>query len=196
MKRINLAVILAAGVGIRIRPLVEKKPKGFISFGGEAIIKNSIGKLNYSGISKIVIVTGYQDHFYEELSEEFSQIKTIKNQHYSESGSMYSLYTARHMINEDFILLESDILYETRALTELINNRNKDVILVSGPTKSSDEVYVASENGKVVNISKDKEKIRNLAGELVGISKISLSLYRKMLKNSLIQFEKTFKCGL
>jgi choline kinase len=57
----------------------------------------------------------------------------------------------------------------------------EDAILLSGPTGAGDEVYVSAKNGLLVDMSKDASRLTDIAGELVGISKISGALYGTML---------------
>ena len=110
---LQLAVILAAGVGTRLKEEGKTKPKGFLHLGQRPIIQESIDKLLRAGIRQIIIVTGHHFKFYERLKESYPGIiETIYNSHYAGSGSMYSLYCARERLTEDFLLLESDIIYE------------------------------------------------------------------------------------
>lgn len=179
--KIRKAVILAAGIGERLMNVMSDKPKGFIQFGKKSIIEESIDKLLYFGIEEIVIVTGYLSHFYDELTDIYPFIETVINQKYSDSGSMYSLYCAGDHIKEDFLLLESDLIYEKKALKELLDVSSPDAILVSGYTNAGDEVFVETRYNNLVNMSKKKLQLSNMLGELVGISKVSFGLYREMI---------------
>jgi 2-aminoethylphosphonate-pyruvate transaminase len=107
------------------------------------------------------------------------------NPRYADSGSMYSLYCAREAIEEGFLLLESDLIYEPRALTELLQHPAEDAILLSGPTGAGDEVYVSTHDGYLAGMSKNPDALGSdaeIAGELVGISKISGPLFRIMVR--------------
>jgi 2-aminoethylphosphonate-pyruvate transaminase len=180
MNRIRCAVILAAGIGSRLRSIHNDKPKGFLQIGDKPIIEESIARLIYNGIQSIIIVTGYKNHFYDDLKNKYPFIKTIKNDHFETTGSMFSLFTAKELVNDDFLLLESDLLYESNALQSLLHSSDKNVILLSGATGAGDEVYVGVEGKHIVNMSKKISDIKKLGGELVGISKISQELYEKM----------------
>lgn len=190
--RIKKAVILAAGMGERLNNIITDKPKGFIQFGEKPIIEESIEKLIYHKIDRIIIITGYLSQFYEELAEKRDYITTISNEKYAVSGSMYSLYCARDLIGEDFLLLESDLIYESRALKELLAVPELDAILISGYTNAGDEVFVETRNNNLINMSKEKGRLNNIAGELVGISKVSFDLYREMVALC----RKEFRCTL
>jgi 2-aminoethylphosphonate-pyruvate transaminase len=94
---------------------------------------------------------------------------------------MYTLWNLRKALNSDFLLLESDLLYDPTALQLLIDEPYKDVILSSGMTNSGDEVFIeCSPEGFLVNMSKDTSKLNKIDSELVGISKVSLSTYQRM----------------
>jgi len=93
---------------------------------------------------------------------------------------MLSLCTAFPYIISDFLLLESDLIFEYNALQALQNSHLDNCILLSGKTGSGDEVYVGINDDRIVNMSKCRADIKFLGGEMVGISKISLELYGQM----------------
>ena len=175
------AVILAAGMGTRLREAHTDMPKGFVELGGKPIIEQSIARLERAGIQDIVIVTGYAAEYYHKLAVRYEGlIRVVHNPDYADSGSMYSLFCARDVVDAGFLLLESDIVYESRALDVLLDHESPDTILLSGPTHAGDEVYIEAPNGLLVNMSKDRTELGSVAGELVGITKISHDLYRLM----------------
>ena len=176
------AVILAAGMGTRLRAAHSGKPKGFLELDGRPIIEDSVLRLEHAGISDIVIVTGYACEHYETLATKYDGlIRLLYNAEFANSGSMYSLYCARDILDADFLLLESDLIYESRALDVLINHEMSDAVLLSGPTHAGDEVFVETSGGMLVNMAKDKNKLGpEVAGELVGISRVSRGLFAVM----------------
>ncbi len=114
------AVILAAGLGSRLRDH-HVLPKGFVKVHHEPIIVESLEILKQQGIDNILIVTGYGARYYEQLAKETGLFETIENQHYKTYASLYSLYCARNWIDDDCLLLESDLVYEARAVSALMN---------------------------------------------------------------------------
>jgi 2-aminoethylphosphonate-pyruvate transaminase len=184
------AVILAAGMGTRLREH-HQLPKGFLVIDEKPIIQESIQILRMHGIQEILIVTGYGAEHYEQLTVYDKRITTVKNDIYAESGSLYSLYCARDWIDSDFLLLESDIVYEACAIPLLCAAPKDNVILVSGATHSNDEIYVEAQHRRLINMSKDKTQLisRDVLGEFVGINKISLNAYRQLI--NLIEPEQT-----
>lgn len=197
--RVTTAVVLAAGMGTRLKDLGKTAPKGFLRLGEKTIIEESLDKLRASGITRIIFVTGHVSEMYEELAGRSGGcILTVKNGVFADSGSGYSLFTARQFLgeHEDFLLLESDLIYEKRALGILLDDPRPDLILLSGKTSSGDEVYVQTRGGNLLAMSKDKSLLEEIPGceimgELVGISKISGKLYAKFIAAAGRIFEKS-----
>lgn len=183
MRNVKTAVILAAGMGKRLYDVTKDEvPKGFIKINGKSLIERSIEKLRSLGIEKIYIVTGHLHEFYDELAKDKKYIETRRNRKYKATGSMTSLSILEDELQEDFILLESDIIYEVYGLIKVLNYETDDCILLSGKTNSGDECYVEIKEDNLYKISKNRDEIDYMYGELVGISKISLNLYKEMLK--------------
>ncbi len=179
---ITKAVILAAGMGLRLEEMGEEKPKGFIQLGEAPIIEHSLRALIANGIQEIMIVTGHKAEYYENLKATYPEICTVKNDRYAHTGTMFSLGCAREFIDRDFILLESDLIYDPAAIAGIINTPHKDCLLLSGTTNAGDEVYVDAFENRVTGISKKRESFKNPVGEYVGIAKISKQLYDKLLE--------------
>lgn len=187
------AVILAAGRGTRLRSVVQDIPKGLITVGGRTLVDQSVSRLRKAGIDEIVIVTGYCAEHYENFaSEHGGHIRTVHNPKFSESGSMYSLFCARGVTEPPFLLLESDLIYEQRALTTLLEDAATEAILLSGPTAAGDEVFVSTEEEMLQSMSKNPSALDgSITGELVGITKISDRLFQQMITISEKAFEKS-----
>lgn len=190
---VEQAVILAAGMGTRLRNVLSSVPKGFLEINGVPIIEQSIQKLLKTGIKRIIIVTGHMSDFYDKLKVEYPEIETVKNDIYANSGSMYSFYAARTLIDDGFLLLESDLIYDVSALEVLQKDRRENIILLSGKTGSGDEVYVETSDNRIRNLSKKREELQSVTGELVGISKFSLPMYGKLIENAERMFADSLK---
>jgi 2-aminoethylphosphonate-pyruvate transaminase len=181
---VTTAVILAAGLGSRLKALGTDKPKGFLKLGEKSIIEESIEHLQNNGICQIIIVTGHQAGRYHQLQNAYPQlIETVHNPLFAESGSLYSLSLVRERVQKDFLLLESDLIYEQRALSVCQTYPQDNVVLLSGETQAGDEVFVETDGqNRLKAMSKDRHFLGDkIAGELVGISKISMPLFQVML---------------
>ena len=170
---------MAAGMGTRFGQMTEKIPKGFIPYNGIPMVVRSIRTLIDCGIDRIIIGTGYKKEEYESLAKEFPQIECVFSPRYAETNSMYTLYNCRDAIgNNDFILLESDLVFEKKAITSLMECPYESAMLITPVTKFQDQYYVEmNDKCQLVNCSTDKTKI-NPSGELVGIHKIGSEFFR------------------
>ena len=184
---VTTAVIMAAGLGSRFGKMTETMPKGFIEVGGQSMVIRSIETLLVCGIKRIIIGTGYKKEAYEALKEKYLQIECVFSPRYAETNSMYTLWNCRETIgDDDFILLESDIIYSKNAITELQENKHPDIMLITPVTKFQDQYYVEyDEHGTLTRCSTNKEEI-DTKGELVGIHKLSSSFYHQLC----VEYEK------
>ncbi len=187
--RVTTAVILAAGLGSRLKHHTEAQPKGFLEVDGTSLMERSIINLVQAGITEIIIGTGYLSEHFETFKEKYP-ITTFRNDDYSITGSMYTLYVLRHLIKRPFLLLESDLLYDPIALTYLQEDPLEDIILASGATQSGDEVFIqASPENHLQQMSKNRSILSHISGELVGISKLSVNTLQKMASFSETHFK-------
>lgn len=183
MGNIQKAVILAAGMGTRLGEKSYGKPKGFLELGDRPIIIQSIEMLISHGIEQIALVSGYQAEMYQILAEQYHQLTIIHNPAFAESGSAYSLSCAREFCaDETYLLLESDLIYEPRAIRSLLEFDRGNAILTSGFTHSGDEVYIEARGNTFLKMSKQRTALGNVVGELVGISKIDSEMFVRMLR--------------
>jgi len=174
--RPQAAIILAAGMGTRLRGVFSELPKGFVEIGGESLIARSLRMLKERGIQRIVIVSGHLGTAYEALARETSGVEVVENAAFATTGSMASLACALERVDEDFLLLESDLFYEERALDVLLDGDDPDVLLASGPTGATDEVWIEAPGGYLKAMSKAPDALGEVFGELVGIVRISRPL--------------------
>lgn len=170
---------MAAGLGTRFGNYTDNIPKGFIPYKGKPMVIRSIETLISCGIEKIIIGTGYKKESYEALVDRYPQIKCVCSPRYAETNSMYTLYNNREAIgDDDFLLLESDLVFEKRAIKELIDCEFKSAMLITPVTKFQDQYYVEmNDKCELVNCSTDRNQI-NPSGELVGIHKLSNDFYK------------------
>jgi choline kinase len=193
IQEVRTAVILAAGMGVRLKDRGKLTPKGLLCLGETSIVEESVLRLLSVGIERIVIITGHLAEQYELLRDQYPQtIQLVHNPYFADSGSMYSLYCARHCVDDAFLLLESDLVYECRALNTCLESSSENVLLLSGFSNSSDECFVETRDDRLVAISKDRESLGSeVPGEMVGISRISHSLFCVMIAAAEQRFRTT-----
>jgi 2-aminoethylphosphonate-pyruvate transaminase len=187
---VTTGVILAAGLGSRLKERTKAMPKGFIEVDGRSLIERSVSNLLAAGVHRIIIGTGYLHEHFDSLQHKYP-IETFQNPDYSTTGSMYTLYVLRHLINAPFLLLESDLLYENAAIDYVLKDPLENIILASGTTNSGDEVFIqASDRNELQQMSKDRTVLKHVTGELVGITKLSLQALKAMSSFAEAQFKK------
>ena len=178
---IKTAVIMAAGMGTRFGEHTKLMPKGFIPFHGKAMVIRSIETLLECGIERIIIGTGYHKEYYEALQSKYPQVECCFSPRYAETNSMYTLWNCRELIgDEDFLLLESDLVFEKRVIECLLECPQESTMLITPVTKFQDQYYVEmNEQGELTNCSTDPNAL-HYSGELVGIHKLTNDFYRTM----------------
>lgn len=179
---IKTAVILAAGFGKRLN--LFEKPKGFLNIAGQYLIEYSIKALLANGIERIVIGTGFKSEFYDHLTQIYPQIVTKRNDDYLKSGSLKTLGLLEELIDQDILLLESDILYDAHCLNTLIKLPQNNVLLLAQSINEKDGVFVdVDKEHNLVRMTKDRNHLTDpLDGILVGITKLSYPTFKNILQ--------------
>lgn len=178
---VKTAVIMAAGLGSRFGKYTEFIPKGFVECGGVSMIERSINTLVDCGIERIIIGTGYHKEKFEALTLQYPHIECVFSPRYAETNSMYTLYNCRDVIgDDDFLLLESDLVFEHRAITSLIEHAEATIMLITPVTKFQDQYYVAYDGTHQLTMCSTDKSLLDAKGELVGIHKFSNAFYKAM----------------
>lgn len=97
------AIILAAGLGLRMIPYDTSLPKGLIKIKGEPLIERLITQLNEKGISNITIIVGYMKEKFEYLVDKYD-VKLIVNKDYQVTNSLHSLFLVKPIIGNTYIM--------------------------------------------------------------------------------------------
>jgi choline kinase len=157
-------------------------PKGLIEVGGQSLIARSLDLLAKAGIRETVIVTGHLAASYACVrAPEGLRLSLQFNPNYAERGSFESLRVGLGVIEPPFLLLESDLIYERRALDAVLSSPYGNLVLTSGPTGAGDEVYVWADGVAGATRLRDMSKARSTYadepfGELAGVLKVSSDL--------------------
>ncbi|MCP3971412.1 MAG: phosphocholine cytidylyltransferase family protein [Rhodobacteraceae bacterium] len=170
------AVILAAGMGVRMGSRGKLMPKGLLEVGGERLIGQAIAALRGHGVAKIIIVTGHLGEQYEAVFAA-TDVELIHNPYYATTGSLRTLATVLDRVESACLIVESDLIFAPQALAPLDGSCSR--FLVSGPTGAGDEQYVWVEPDSAGRqmmrmISKDPHAWDgDPLGEMIGLSILS-----------------------
>lgn len=122
-KRITTALLLAAGTGSRLFPLTQKSPKCLTLVNETSILERLIKGLNQHGFKRLVVVTGHLEDCIRNFLETRAgniKIEYIFSPLYKTTNNIYSLWMARELINEPFLLIESDLVFDPSLLTDML----------------------------------------------------------------------------
>lgn len=171
------AVIIAAGMGIRLKPLANNKPKCLLKIGGKTIMERQLETLRLCGITDIVVIRGYKK---EKIN--FPGIKYYENTNYQNNNILNSLFYAQPEMDRAFITSYSDILFDKSVVEKLLEDKNDIAVVVDtdwreyyqGRTKhpASEAENVIIRDGKVVEIGKHVTA-EEAHGEFIGMVKFS-----------------------
>lgn len=128
------AIILAAGMGKRLKELTSEATKCMVKVNGVAMIDRMMGHLDKLGLSRIVVVVGYEGQKLMDYIDALgvsTPVVYVDNNIYNKTNNIYSLYLAKdYLVQEDTILLESDLVFEEAVLHRLINHPYPSLVLV------------------------------------------------------------------
>ncbi len=151
------AFILAAGYGRRMRPLTNYTHKTLLKVDEETIISRIVIGLLENEISDIVVVTGYRaDELENYLLSTFPKVQFtfVKNERYLDTNNIFSLALAFEKVplNDDIVLIESDLIYDAQVIERAINSPFKNVALVCRYHAGLDGTVVTVSNEKITNV--------------------------------------------
>ena len=180
------AVILAAGVASRLRPLTNHTPKCLLKVGSKNILELTIENLLANTISEIVIVTGYlenQIRDFIDLRFPGLNITLLHNELYESTNNIYSLWLVRNALNDDdMLLLDSDIVFNRQIIKKLCSSEKKNCLALKRHELSDEEIKVRCDRkGRVLEISKEV-KLSEAAGESVGIELFGKEVIQALFK--------------
>lgn len=128
------AIILAAGMGKRLKELTAHNTKCMVRVNGETLIERMLRQLDALGLERIIIVTGYKQEVLRTYIEGLSNrtpVVFIENPVYDKTNNIYSLYLAKdYLLAADTILLESDLIFEDAVLEALVYDERETLALV------------------------------------------------------------------
>ena len=128
------AVILAAGMGKRLKHLTKTNTKCMISVCGETLIQRLLTQLDDYSLNKIIIVTGYQEdnlRSYISTLQISTPITFISNPEYETTNNIHSLFLAsKYMETDDTVLFESDVIFDRSILDLLLNDPRHSLAVV------------------------------------------------------------------
>lgn len=191
MSRLTTAVILAA----------RREPQGRLPYAleelkpGLTLLDRTLSLLTQLDYERVFIVVGYQAERFEPYREKDSRVRLVTNPDYAFTASMGSLAYLEGEVSEDFLLIEGDTFYEAKVLEALTQSAYPDCLCLTEESGSGDEAFVELQHDFVTKVSKDRHQMTSIAGELLGILRLSYTTFLRMLElwkrcaNPLLNYE-------
>ena len=182
------AIILAAGMGKRLGELTKGNTKCMVKVNGVTLIERLLHQLDQLHLNKIVMVVGYKA---TELQTYISTLKVntpveyVENAVYDKTNNIYSLYLAKqHLVSEDTLLFESDLIVEDAVIRKLVDNPYPDLALVAK--------FESWMDGTVVTLDDDNNILRFIPTKSFKFEEIP-SYYKTV---NIYKFSKEFSSNL
>ena len=174
------AVLLAAGMSSRLRPLTDDRPKCLLTVAGQPILKRAVDALRGAGLDELVVVTGYlEDRIQDALGAWYPDLRVTyrRNADYAATQNGASLLCARAIVEgEPFVMLDGDIVFDAEVLEAVVRSPHADCLALRPADDLGDEEV------KVVLDAAEPTRVRRIhvslppadaAGESIGIEKFS-----------------------
>ncbi len=182
------AIILAAGMASRLRPLTNNTPKCLLKIGERSLLQRSIDALIGNGIKEIVIVTGYLHNLIEDfVRKQYPSVNVsfIHNDIYDSTNNIYSLWLARPKADgEEILLFDSDLLYDPEIITRILNKPAENILTLIRHDLGEEEMKVVTDGGSEGNITEISKTCSptDAIGESLGIEKMGKSYTSALYK--------------
>lgn len=180
---VKKAIIMAAGIGNRMRPVTLETPKPLVRVNGIRMIDSVIQALHKNGIFEIYVVVGYLKEQFTSLSREYEGVKIIENPLYDICNNISSLYVARDYIENAIILDGDQLIYNDSILAPTFEKSGYNAVWTDGETT---EWLMQVENNHVTSCS----RVGGIRGwQLYSISRWTAEDGKKLKKFLEIEFE-------
>ena len=176
------AVILAAGLGSRLRPITDKVPKCMVPVNGIRIIDKQISNLQTNGVTDIYVVSGYlHDVLDSHLKANYPQVHIIHNERYDETNNMYSLFLAKTYVKgSDFLLMNADVYFDSNIIAGMLSGDDNSRIACDYTQYMVESMKITCEGNIINHISKQISEAEYDA--------VSIDVYRISQKDSITLF--------
>ena len=178
-KRNCKALVIAAGLGSRLKKHTENLPKCMLDFGGKTLLQRQLDSYKKNGIKDISLIRGYNK---EKIN--YKGIKYFENKDYRNNNILNSIFYAEKVINGNIIISYSDILFDSSVVERTLNSDHDISVVVDIDWRgyyvgrkdhpiSEAENVIFNSNNEVEKIGKINTGNEEVHGEFIGMIKLS-----------------------
>lgn len=147
------AIILASGVGRRLRPLTDRYPKSLLRVGDRTLIDYQLEALAKHGVGDIVITTGHLGKKLEEyVRKTGAPVQFVHNPEYKSTNYIYSLWLTKGLVDDDIILLHGDLVFDSVLIKKLLDAQGNRVLVNRHMLSPEKDFKALIKRGRVVKI--------------------------------------------
>lgn len=186
------SVILAAGKGVRLRPLTDSVPKCMVRVNEKCIIDHILDTMAICNIDENVIVTGYKSEVLEDHLHD-REVKFYNNINFHNTNMVESLFCAEDELNDDIIISYSDIIYKKEVLNKLISAKDDFSCVVDHSWRqlwyqrmddplSDAETMKIDKNNFIYEIGNKANSFEDIESQYIGLIKINRNILPKVIE--------------
>jgi len=170
------AILLAAGVGRRLRAALPQGPKCLLAFRGRTLVERLLAGLDAAGVAEAVIVVGFQRQAIEsKIGTAWGRmpVSYVVNPDY-EKGAILSLWAAREHFTDDLLIMDADVFCPGEMIARLVRSSHRNCFLLDGRVQGSgEEMMLMARDGRVLDIGRGVKPGYDIFGESVGFLKVA-----------------------
>jgi len=168
-----LGIILAAGRGKRLEPVLRDQPKCLLDFGGTSILMHQVKALATVGIKDFVVVVGYEkEQIISHVANAPYRFTFVENPIYDETNTLYSLWLARRHFTDDFFYCNADVVFDYRIPRHLLSPAADSCLACTSHRCAEEEVKVIVADNCIAHIGK-KLDVAGCYGEFIGVARFA-----------------------
>jgi len=173
------ALIVAAGLGSRLKDHTENLPKCMLDFGGKTLLQRQLSSYKKCGVEDISIIRGYKKN-----KINYKGLNFFDNNHYKDNNILNSIFYGEEVINGNIIISYSDILFEPYVVQRLLGSDHDISVVVDIDWRdyyidrkdhplSEAENVIFNSNNEVIKIGKIATEKEEVHGEFIGMIKLN-----------------------
>lgn len=164
---VSQALILAAGTGSRLKLGL---PKCLVEVGGRSLLDHQFDAIEQAGADRVTMVVGYEHQQVQDAAA--GRADFVFNERYAETNSLYSFWLARRAVEDDVLVLNSDVLFAPELLQDLLAVKGSTIAIDSSSGDEDEHMKVSAWQGRLMRISKNLHP-RHTNGESLGVAHLS-----------------------